>query len=78
MASFPWRPLAAAGGLAVLAAGILVTWRGPRWPAMSSRYSRAGRGKAQPVADAGTLWESLSRGVDPTEQPGQPGRPLGS
>jgi uncharacterized membrane protein (TIGR02234 family) len=78
MASFPWRPLAAVGGLAVLAAGILVTWRGPRWPAMSSRYSRAGGGKAQPVADASTLWESLSRGVDPTEQPGQPGRPLGS
>jgi len=78
MASFPWRPLAAVGGLAVLAAGILVTWRGPRWPAMSGRYSRAGGGKTQPVADASTLWESLSRGVDPTEQPGQPGRPLGS
>jgi uncharacterized membrane protein (TIGR02234 family) len=78
MASFPWRPLAAVGGLAVLAAGILVTWRGPRWPAMSGRYSRAGGGKTQPVADTTTLWESLSRGVDPTEQPGQPGRPLGS
>jgi uncharacterized membrane protein (TIGR02234 family) len=78
MASFPWRPLAAVGGLTVLAAGILVTWRGPRWPAMSGRYSRTGGGKTQPVADATTLWESLSRGVDPTEQPGQPGRPLGS
>jgi uncharacterized membrane protein (TIGR02234 family) len=78
MASFPWRPLAAVGGLAVLAAGILVTWRGPRWPALSGRYSRARGGKTQPVADASTVWESLSRGVDPTEQPGQPGRPLGS
>jgi hypothetical protein len=26
------------------------------------------------VTDAATLWESLSRGVDPTEQPGQSGR----
>ena len=78
MAGFPWRPLAAVGGLAVLAAGILVAWRGPRWPAMSGRYGRAGGGKPQPVADTATLWESLSRGVDPTEQPGQTGRPLGS
>ena len=78
MASFPWRPLAAVGGLVVLAAGILVAWRGPRWPAMSSRYSRAGGGKTQPVADAPALWESLSRGIDPTEHPGQTGRPLGS
>jgi Tryptophan-associated transmembrane protein (Trp_oprn_chp) len=78
LAGFPWRPLAAVGGLAVLAAGILVAWRGPRWPAMSGRYSRAGGDKAQPVADTATLWESLSRGVDPTEQPGQTGRPIGS
>jgi uncharacterized membrane protein (TIGR02234 family) len=78
MAGFPWRPLAALGGLAVLAAGILVTWRGPRWPAMSGRYSRTGGGKTQPVADTATLWDSLSRGIDPTEQPGQTGRPLGS
>jgi len=78
MSSFPWRPLAAVGGLAVLAAGILVAWRGPRWPAMSSRYSRAGGGKTQPVADPPALWESLSRGIDPTEHPGKTGRPLGS
>jgi len=81
MVSFPWRPLAAVGALAVLAAGIVVAWRGPRWPAMSGRYSRAGRDDPPPVADTATLWESLSRGVDPTEQPGpagQSGRPLGS
>ena len=78
MMSFPWRPLAALGGLAVLAAGIVVAWRGPRWPAMSSRYSRAGGAGRQPVADSASLWESLSRGVDPTDEPGQTGRPLGS
>jgi uncharacterized membrane protein (TIGR02234 family) len=73
MAGLPWRPLAAAGALAVLAAGVLVAWRGPRWPAMSTRYERAGAGKPEPVADTATLWESLSRGVDPTERPGQTG-----
>jgi hypothetical protein len=78
MASFPWRPLAAVGGLAVLAAGIVVAWRGPRWPAMSSRYGGTGAAERQPVADSASLWESLSRGVDPTEQPGPAGRPLGS
>jgi uncharacterized membrane protein (TIGR02234 family) len=78
LVSFPWRPLAAVGALAVLVAGILVAWRGPRWPAMSGRYSRASGGDPQPVADPATLWESLSRGVDPTEPPGPTGRQLGS
>jgi uncharacterized membrane protein (TIGR02234 family) len=82
MAAFPWRGLALLGALAVLAAGMLAAWRGPRWPAMSSRYdapggpaspARPGAGREQPVADTATLWESLSRGVDPTEQPGRPG-----
>jgi len=66
------------GGLAVLAAGIVVAWRGSRWPVMSSRYGRTGRAGPRPVADSATLWESLSRGVDPTEQTGPTGRPLGS
>jgi uncharacterized membrane protein (TIGR02234 family) len=78
MVSFPWRPLAAVGGLVVLTAGIVVAWRGPRWPVMSSRYGRTGRAEPRPVADSATLWESLSRGVDPTEQTGHTGRPLGS
>jgi uncharacterized membrane protein (TIGR02234 family) len=78
LVSFPWRPLAIAGALAVLVAGIVVAWRGPRWPAMSARYSRASGGDPQPVADTATLWESLSRGVDPTEPPGQTGGQLGS
>jgi uncharacterized membrane protein (TIGR02234 family) len=78
MVSFPWRPLAAVGGLAVLAAGIVVAWRGPRWPVMSSRYGRTGGAEPRPVADSATLWESLSSGVDPTEQTGHTGRPLGS
>jgi hypothetical protein len=73
MASFPWRPLAAVGALAILVAGVLVAWRGPRWPAMSGRYSRTGGGDPQPAADTATLWDSLSSGVDPTDQPGRTG-----
>jgi uncharacterized membrane protein (TIGR02234 family) len=73
LASFPWRWLALAGALAVLAAGCTIAWRGGRWPAMSSRYDRPGAGRQASVADTATLWESLSEGVDPTEQPGRSG-----
>jgi uncharacterized membrane protein (TIGR02234 family) len=70
MVSFPWRGLAVLGALAVLATGILVVWRGARWPAMSSRYDPPGGAQAPAGTDTATLWESLSSGVDPTEKPG--------
>jgi len=73
LASFPWRWLAVAGALAVLAAGCAIAWRGGRWPALSSRYDRPAPAGEATVADAATLWESLSKGVDPTEQPGRRG-----
>jgi len=62
-----------AGALAVLAAGCAIAWRGGRWPALSSRYDRPAPAGEATVADAATLWESLSKGVDPTEQPGRRG-----
>jgi hypothetical protein len=37
---------------------------------MASRYGNSGEAERQPVADSASVWESLSRGVDPTEQPG--------
>jgi uncharacterized membrane protein (TIGR02234 family) len=73
LASFPWRWLALAGALAVLAAGCAIAWRGGRWPAMSARYDRPGPAGTATVADTASLWESLSKGVDPTEQPGRRG-----
>jgi uncharacterized membrane protein (TIGR02234 family) len=73
LASFPWRWLALAGAVAVLAAACAIAWLGGRWPAMSSRYDRPGAGRQATVADTATLWESLSKGVDPTEQPGRRG-----
>jgi uncharacterized membrane protein (TIGR02234 family) len=86
-ASFPWRPVAVVGAVAVIAAGALVTWRANRLPVMSGRYERPARavpgaapggrenadrtGPAEPVSSA-ALWESLSRGEDPTS-PGREG-----
>jgi uncharacterized membrane protein (TIGR02234 family) len=74
----PWRAAVVAGALALLAAGLLTVWRGTRWPVMSGRYERpadsapgpatrtvpsAGPASAEPAA----LWDSISRGDDPTE-----------
>lgn len=80
MSGVPWRVLAAAGGLAVAAAGVLTAWRGTTWPGMSARYDRPAAGAAaaartgsgdsaaarQPGPDPAGMWELLSRGVDPT------------
>jgi uncharacterized membrane protein (TIGR02234 family) len=108
MTGLPWRPLAAAGGVILVAAGLLVAWRGQRWPVMSSRYDAPGAAQpvsparpaspARPVspaqsgaepaspaqsatstpqptpaADSATIWESLSRGEDPTTGHDGPG-----
>jgi uncharacterized membrane protein (TIGR02234 family) len=79
-ASFPWRGVAFAGALAIIAAGALVTWRAARLPVMSSRFDLPARsGRPRPAAGAGdrsyrasdtaAIWESLSRGEDPTGSP---------
>jgi Tryptophan-associated transmembrane protein (Trp_oprn_chp) len=41
--SFPWRGVAVAGALAVIAAGVLVAWRADRMPVMSGRYELPAR-----------------------------------
>ena len=77
--SFPWRGIAFAGALAVVAAGVLAAWRAERLPVMSSRFDPpsppAGPAPAEPAVPAGgrgyqgdsaAMWESLSRGEDPT------------
>jgi len=77
-AAFPWRGVAFAGALAIIAAGVLVTWRALELPVMSSRYDSPAsasasapepavvgdRGHRRP--DSAAIWESLSRGEDPT------------
>ena len=75
MAAFPWRWAVLLGGLLVLGAGMLVAWRGTRWPVMSSRYERPASRKPPAVTDPASLWESLSQGLDPTDHadPAGPG-----
>ena len=88
-AAFPWRGVAFAGALAIIAAGVLVAWRALELPVMSSRYDApapaASPGSASaasaprpavPAGDRGNrspdsaaIWESLSRGEDPTGSP---------
>ncbi len=81
LAAFPWRWAVLLGAMLVVAAGLLVAWRGATWPVMSSRYERpparpAARRAPDPAAlDPAALWESLSQGMDPTAEPGPPGPP---
>ena len=75
-ASFPWHVVAVAGALTLIAAGVLVVWRAERLPVMSSRFDAPAPAGARLSAeaerhersgrDAATIWESLSRGDDPT------------
>lgn len=67
LVSFPWRGIALLGALALVAAGVLVAWRGGKWPGMSSRYERPAPSGGE-RADSASLWDSLSRGLDPTER----------
>jgi len=63
-AAAPWQAAAIAGAVVIMLAGLATVWRGPRWPVMSSRFERAPA--YQHRTDSATMWESLSRDVDPT------------
>jgi uncharacterized membrane protein (TIGR02234 family) len=75
--SVPWRWAALVGARAIMAAGALVAWRAKRLPVMSSRFDAPARpagsrpavpagGGRRPADDSASMWESLSRGEDPT------------
>jgi uncharacterized membrane protein (TIGR02234 family) len=69
MAGAPWRAAAVAGAVAIVLAGLATAWRGPRWPVMSARFERSGAARPR-GADSASMWESLSRDVDPTVDDG--------
>jgi uncharacterized membrane protein (TIGR02234 family) len=83
LADMPWRGAALAGALLIVAAGVLAAWQAGRLPVMSSRYdppagrdtratapARVGSAAGDPPArDSASMWESLSRGEDPTARP---------
>lgn len=68
MMTFPWQALALLGSVLIVAAGAVAAWRCGRWPALSSRYEPPG-GRGERTADTTSVWEALSRGADPTDQP---------
>jgi uncharacterized membrane protein (TIGR02234 family) len=68
MAGAPWRAAAVAGAIAIMLVGLAALWRGPRWPVMSSRFERAPSRRRG--TDSASMWESLSRDVDPTVDDG--------
>jgi uncharacterized membrane protein (TIGR02234 family) len=67
MTGAPWHAAAVAGAAAIVLAGLTTVWRGPRWPVMSARFDRAGQRPSRRTADSASMWESLSRDLDPTE-----------
>jgi uncharacterized membrane protein (TIGR02234 family) len=64
MTGLAWHGVAAIGALAIVLAGLATVWRGPSWPVMSARFERQAVTKKN--TDSATMWESLSRDVDPT------------
>jgi uncharacterized membrane protein (TIGR02234 family) len=68
MAAAPWHAAAVCGAVAIVLAGLATAWRGPRWPVMSARFDRPGQQqrRSRRASDSATMWESLSRDVDPT------------
>ena len=70
MAGLPWPAVAVCGAVAIVLAGLATAWRGSRWPVMSARFDRPGNGQSQRpgqrAADSASMWESLSRDLDPT------------
>ena len=65
LAGAPWRGAAIAGAVVIMLAGLATVWRGSRWPVMSARFERTA-----PLHDSASMWESLSRDIDPTADDG--------
>ena len=69
----PWHAAAVGGAVAIVLAGLATIWRGPRWPVMSARFERTGQRPTRRTDDSASMWESLSRDLDPTVQEDQVG-----
>lgn len=63
--STAWPYVTVLGGLLLLASGLLVMLRGPRWAALGRRYDAPAPPPERPVGER-DLWEALDRGEDPT------------
>jgi Tryptophan-associated transmembrane protein (Trp_oprn_chp) len=61
-----WPALCVVGALLVLASAGLTLRAGRAWPAMGTRYERAGRVDATADRSAAGMWDAIDRGHDPT------------
>jgi hypothetical protein len=69
-AGTPAPLLAVAGGLLLLAAGVLVALREPWLPRLGARYAAPGAPKRRQADPDRAAWEALDAGEDPTAGPG--------
>jgi uncharacterized membrane protein (TIGR02234 family) len=60
-----WPYVGIAGGLLLVAAGLLAVARGRSWLEMSARYDAPSKPEAARVKES-SLWDALDRGEDPT------------
>lgn len=69
-----WAMASVVAAVLVVGGGVLVAWRGPRWPGMSRRYQRPARpttpvstqAPRDPARRPADTWDALDRGDDPT------------
>ena len=60
-----WAWVAVAGGVVLVAAGVLTAYRGRGWAGLSAAYEAPGTTPAAPAGDK-AVWDALDRGDDPT------------
>lgn len=56
-----WPVAAVVAGVLVAACGVVVVWRGTRWPGMGAKYDAPRQRDAEP-----DMWRAFDRGDDPT------------
>lgn len=61
-----WPVLAALGGVATVAGGVLAALYGHRWPVMGARYERRPADQPRGADPTRSAWDALDRGEDPT------------
>jgi hypothetical protein len=72
-----WRSAALAGAIAVVAAGLVAAWRGPRWAVMSARFDRQPQQAPAGTPPSGPRADAAPDDAAPDEAPGAVEHPDG-